>query len=244
MDDDEISGIVKGIGPSCPSSNLGNTTKSRPQVVVNQYPEREMYFKRRTPVPVVPGNCRYSEAAIKNISLITDSMARSVRATTLNNHIGKSRGYVIPHRYPGHTAEEIKHYVYKNLYDDKPNAVVIIAGINDILRHGREGTIPDINKITDDILEIGRIAKEKHVEKIFISGIMANNDVLYNHVALVINDALKLKCIQEGFIFIDQSSISCKHLTNDGIHLSHLGSTKLLYNLLNCFIEDYNPYAS
>ena len=233
MDDDEASGIEKGIAPSPPT---------RPQVAINKSPEREMYFKRRKPVPIVPGNRKYSEAAQKNISLITDSMARSLRATTLNKYIGKSNGHVIPHRYPGHTADEIKHYVYKNLYDDKPNTVVIIAGINDILRHGRDGSIPDISKITDDILEIGRICKEKQVEKVFISGIMANNDVLYNHVGMVINDSLKLQCEQEGFIFIDQSYIKCKDLANDGLHLSDLGSTKLLDNLLNCFIDNYNPY--
>ena len=70
---------------------------------------------------------------------------------------------------------------------------------------------------------------------------MVNNDVLYNHVGKVINDSLPFRCNEEGFIFIDQSSIICTDLSSDGL-LGESGTTKLFDNILNCFIEDYNPY--
>ena len=71
-------------------------------------------------------------------------------------------------------------------------------------------------------------------------GIIANNDIFYNHVVGVINDALRSKCEEEGFIYVDQSSIKIK--CSDLSHLAESGSTKLLDNILNCFTENFNPY--
>ena len=62
IDDDKISGIVKGIAPTIDKTPSKYSVKGRPQVVINNFPECEMYFKRRKPVPVVPGYKKYSEA--------------------------------------------------------------------------------------------------------------------------------------------------------------------------------------
>ena len=238
-DDDDISGIVKGIGSSDKVVEIKDqSTRRRPSPVINNFPEREKLFGKN--VPVVPGNKPYNEAHMDTISVVTDSMSRSIKQTVMQKYLPGDMK-VSFHKYPGHTADEISHYVQKNIFDDKPQTIIIIAGINDILKEKRVKDIPDLNMIVEHILDIGRVARENKVRHILISGIMVNK--AHNTVVQVINDILVDRCKKEGFTYMDQSDITLKNLLSyDGLHLNSSGSAKLLHNLLRSCIEGYNPY--
>ena len=252
-DDDEISGIEKGVSStqciSASSSNsspvqlspIGKKTQSSKQQLSKKRPSPVIAKHTRNTIPVMPGHKSYNKAHINTVSVVTDSMTRSIRQKTMNEHLS-TNVEVNFHKYPGHTADEIGHYVYKNIEDDKPNSIIIVAGINDILKAKREKDVPNLNEIIENILDIGRVARDKAVKNIFISGIMVNRNKSYNQVVNAINDLLGYRCKQEGFNFIDQSHIVLRDLWHDGLHLNEKGSAKLLYNLLSCCEENYNPY--
>ena len=92
-------------------------------------------------------------------------MSRSIRQNVLNLGDNVKANF---HKYPGYTADEISHYIHKNIEDDRPTSVIIIAGINDVLKAKREEDFPDVYKISESILDIGRVAKQSSVKNIYI----------------------------------------------------------------------------
>ena len=49
-----------------------------------------------------------------------------------------------------------------------------------------------------------------------------------------------MACVAEHFVYLDQSGITLDHISSDGIHPNHYGSTILKYNILNTF-RTFNP---
>ena len=121
-----------------------------------------------------------------------------------------------------------------------PTQVIIIAGSNDISHEYRK-VIPDENKIVNNIVNIANKAREHGTQKIFISGIMVRKAYFYKNIIGRINELLYKKCQEEGFIYLDQSDISPKHIWNDGLHLNKHGMTILKMNLSKCFYT-FNPF--
>ena len=60
---------------------------------------------------------------------------------------------------------------------------------------------------------------EQGVGKIFISSIVRSNYFKKQQLINQVNDCLKEKCVNYGFIFIDNCDIKREHLWRDGTHL-------------------------
>ena len=82
-DDDNVSGIEKGIAPQSvtPTTVLN---KKRPNVLVSLFPERERVTRK---VKVVPGLSKYSEAHRFTTAIVSDSMVGSLRNNVLNAYV-------------------------------------------------------------------------------------------------------------------------------------------------------------
>ena len=82
---------------------------------------------------------------------------------------------VIFKRFPGHTADELRHYASKPLFDEKPSQVIVIAGTNDINRDVHPGSTVNEHKVVEDLMGIARTAREAGAGKIFVSSVMVSS---------------------------------------------------------------------
>ena len=182
---------------------------------------------------MVPGVKPYNKAHIRTISIMSDSMCRSVRAKDLNadmKNCGIQAAECTIHKFPGATARQIGHYSKINIADDDSHGVVIIGGTNSLqFKNGRRSSDQEI---VDDIINIGIEAKNAGVTKVFISGIITRRGKYFQSRILNINNILYNMCLQLGFVFVQQNNICLEHLHKDGLHLSYEGTQILKSNIL------------
>jgi hypothetical protein len=160
----------------------------------------------------------------------------------VRNNIDSSCEEIIFKRFPGGTAEEMAHYAIKPLTDVRPDQVVVISGTNDLTRAMYDGG-GHVNEyeIAENILKIGRTARENGATKIFISGILPRWGHQFRNGIMRLNNLLQSRCSEEGFLYMDLSDITAAHISGDGVHLNYHGSTILKMNILLLF-NYFNPY--
>ena len=190
---------------------------------------------------VVPGPKLYSKSHIRSTMVLSDSMSGRVNIHQVRRNIDTSEEEIIFKRYPGHTADEIRHYAAKPLLDAKPNQVIIIAGTNDIQRDVQPGRTVNEYQVVEDLMAVGRMAKKVGADKIFVSAVIVRHGHQYRNPVNRVNHLLQTRCSEEGFYFMDQSDISPHHISGDGVHLNFYGQTVLKMNILSCF-NTFNPY--
>ena len=68
----------------------------------------------------------------------------------------------------------------------------------------------------------------------FISGILMRRGMQYRKRILTINNILKDKCLELGFIFMNNDNVVVdQHLLEDGLHLNTTGVVLFRSNLVN-----------
>ena len=166
-----------------------------------------------------------------------------MRKEDIKSCIDVSQENVDINKFPNAEADEMRHYASYHLEKDRPDNVIIVSGLNDLLHHpDRENA--DSKAIGDKVLNIGRLAKEKGVARICISGLVKPR--YYNCRSSVdkINAYLRDMCTREGYIFIDQSNIESKDL-GDSIHVGNNGMRKLKANIFKeLFTYTYSSFTS
>ena len=249
-DSDQISGIEKGIGPIPTSpvlvqtqniSSVPHQQQRRPPVVINQYPERERNLRKQT---VVPGHSKYAEAHRHTTAIVSDSMVGSLRNNVLNSYLQYEDERVVVGKSPGATAKQICHNSIYTIMEEGAKSVVVVAGANDIINQSRGGKVPNEISIVEDILEIGRQAKEMGVKVVYISSIIVMSTHHRERIRKRVNKLLYDKCISEGFCYIDNSNIISNDLSNDNLHLNRNGLRLFMDNILGYVCRGYNPYLS
>ena len=168
----------------------------------------------------------------------------------IKKNIGVKDREVVIKRFPGHTAEEMVCYAPKPLSDKKPDQVIIIAGTNDLTRSMYDTGNVDEYEVVDNILKIGRAARDYGAQKIYVSGIMARRGYKYGETVRRVNDLLHMACVAEDFIYMSQDDIKLVHISSDGVHLNSHGTAILMFNVFSVFSsfnsdlidfkEDYN----
>ena len=96
-------------------------------------------------------------------------------------------------------------------------------------------------EIVENVLKIGRSARENGARKINISAVLPRWGQQFRNGILRVNNLLQTRCNEEGFTFMDQVDITAAHLSQDGVHLNFLGSTILKMNILLLF-HTFNPH--
>ena len=142
---------------------------------------------------------------------------------------------IIFRRFPGHTAEDIAYYASKPLSDTKPDRVIVVAGTNDLGNAIYQSEDVDEYKVVENIMKIGRAARENGTTKIYVSSIIVRRGYRYREIIKRVNDLLYMACVAEDFHFIDQNDIKLAHLSSDGVHLNSNGTFILLFNILSVF---------
>ena len=175
--------------------------------------------------------------------VISDSMSGRVHINQIKSNIDTQEESVIFKRFPGGTAEEMRHYATKPLNDERPNQVIIISGTNDIQRDVRPGSTVNENQVVEDLMAIARTAREVGAEKVFVSSVMVRHGPHYRNPVIRVNNLLQRRCSEEGFYYLDQSDILSSHISMDGVHLNFHGQTILKMNILSCF-RTFNPYLN
>ena len=92
------------------------------------------------------------------------------------------------------------------MIDDKPDAIVIHVGTNDILNHANH------ENIARSIINIGLDCKNNGVNEVFISSILVKKNPNLTAIVRRINDMLRDLCEKIGFSFICNDVITTNYL--------------------------------
>ena len=105
----------------------------------------------------------------------------------------------------------------------------------------------NIEKQTEEIINIGKSCIELGVKEVIISSILPKNIIALTCLIQQVNDSLREQCVLNGFGFISNDNISRTHLWKDGIKLEDLGTNSLAGNFvdfLNMFIlSKFSEYS-
>ena len=228
-----------------PPSSVTQQVPARLQSHAQQLPGRNVPPPPpagRTPMPTSRKGLHMHQATTGQMKslIISDSTCSRIRKNEIDACIDVRQEIVEINKFPNAEAEAINHYSIYPLEKNCPDNVIIVAGLNDLLHHDdRENA--DCKAIANKVMNIGKMAKEKGVARVCISGLVKPR--YYNCLSSTdkINMFLRDMCVREGFIYIDQSNIEPNDL-GDGIHVGNNGLKKLKSNI---FKELYtNTYSS
>ena len=166
----------------------------------------------------------------KRITVIGDSILKGIKGREMSNHVTHGRTYVKP--FPGATCTQMMHYIVPTLTEDRPDAMVIHVGTNDVTR--RRGQVEKSSQdVAKAIIDIGIECQKNGVNDIFISGITYRRGFHEMKKVHEINDLVRDFCTKENFHFICNASIREQHLWEDGLHLLDIGKNVLANNIIN-----------
>ena len=167
------------------------------------------------------------------ILVASSSLTKSIEFERFKNCL-PAQGSVRFQRWHGARARHIKHYIGPHVIEEKPNAVLIQAGGNDLAEFNS-----DINTVANDIIEIGIVAKKMGAKDIFIGGVPVRSRQYSNQKLNELNFALQSRCQEQNFIFIANTDLTVQHLS-DGVHLNNMGTKILANNYLDALREYYD----
>jgi hypothetical protein len=141
-------------------------------------------------------------------------------------------------KYSGATADKLHHMANYYIDTNKPDNLIIVAGLNDILNERRKKGTANCGEVADRVLNIGRTARTEGVGRVCISEILKPRFRDCHENINDTNHILRSKCESEGFIFVSQSNIGVSDL-GDNLHVSREGNDKLKHNILSqCYTYD------
>ena len=105
--------------------------------------------------------------------------------------------------------------------DDKPDAVIIYVGTNDILTNANH------QEIARNVIKIDLNCKNYGVNDVVISSVLVKKNPNLNALIRRVNDLLRDLCSMNGFGYICNDTITTGYLWKDGIHLQDLGKNNL-----------------
>ena len=209
-------------------------SNKRYSFVINQYPEKQHTFsQRKTP------NKKQNEASRKpqirnkeKIIVFGDSIPKGIKLDEFNQNLRNSVAKF--QFFPGATSRKLLHYVDPTLEEENFKSAVIHVGTNDLMNNYDSKTgdalIENIKNIALKCISYG-------VCKIFISSICFNNRT-NNEYRMAINNKISQLCRENNFKFINNNSITEKHLYRDDLHLLYSGKIILANNIINT-INDF-----
>ena len=220
---------------------------TRPQVVVNRFPENQDVFNR---YKLVPGELSYTSAVKSTrlnsgkqnrVIIFGGSMFRGICVREFNNEI--KNGYAKFKTFLRSGSREILHYVNPTLESGNYDSAVLHFGVNDLLHKALSKSdtvgnlIENIRKAADKCMSYG-------VSKAFVSAIVRNKRIPESLLEEV-NEKISFMCKNNNCIFVDNSNISNIHLCDDGLHLVESGRCILANNVMdrinNFFINTPSP---
>ena len=218
----------------------------RPNVVVNQYPERENGWQK-----TVPGSSSFADIVKhgKRAVLFSDSICNRFSEWQMNNKMSSCK--IKKKSFPGATALDLaEHHVHPYFKRNNADTAIIHAGANDILQLGdEEGGLTEelMNEVCTNILMSGMVCKEYGINRVCISSVLPARSKKYQLSAIFINQKLESMCREVGFDFIRNENIIYEKPTTiyeglfykDGLHLNDDGRELLMGNFIEYLDRNY-----
>lgn len=192
----------------------------------DKHPERNINpFSKKTS-KMTPGNNTYSRMTDKEkkVFVFSDSHGTRIRKKEFSAHV--SNGTAKIKAFPGANAHHLRHYVIPSL-EEKPDAVVIMVGANDI--RSKESD----EAIANEIIDVGRVCKQQGVNDVHICSLTSRSNENEMLRVRSINFILKSLCRGENISYICNDAITSDYLCSDGIHLIYKGTIILANNILD-----------
>ena len=215
-------------------TNSRNTSLHTTNTVRNKRPlvcTTENYLKNFISF-IVPGNSDYA-SVIKNgrkVLVVGDSHIKRIRRNDFNKEL--KNGKAIFQSFSGADTKQLDHYILPPLVDDKPDAVIIHVGTNDILTNANH------EEIARNIIKIGLNSKNHSVNDVVISSVLVKKNPNLNALIRRVNDLLRDLCSMNGFGYICNDAITTEYLWKDGINLQDLGTNILSSNFIK-FVNSF-----
>ena len=162
-----------------------------------------------------------------------DIHIKRIRRNDFNKEL--RNGKTIVRSLSGTNTKQLDHYIIPPLVEDRPDAVIIHVGTNDILTNANH------EEIARNIIKIGLNCKNYGVNDVVISSILVKKNPNLNALIRRVNDLLRDLCSMNGFGYICNDAITTEYLWKDGIHLQDLGTNILISNFIkfvNSFLVD------
>ena len=219
------------------------TNKYPINIVKNRKPEvctTENHLRNFTPI-TTPGNSSYASTARagRKIFIVGDSHIRRVRRNDFNNELKYGKAFF--RSFSGANVKQLNHYLEPTLIDDKPDAILIHVGTNDIVANANP------KEIANNIINTGLKCRSYGVNNVFISSILVKKNPSLNIVIRHTNDLIRDLCERNGLCYINNDIITTDYLWKDGIHLKDTGThilssnfskhmNRILFNISNDII--------
>ena len=127
-------------------------------------------------------------------------------------------GKAFSRSFSGANAKQLCSYIILSLVNNKPDAIVIHVGTNDILNHANH------ENIAHSIINIGLDCKTNGVDEVLISSILVKKNPNLTAIVRGVNDMLRDLCKKNGFSFICNDVITTNYLWKDGVHMQDMGT--------------------
>ena len=119
----------------------------------------------------VPGNSSYANMTKmgKKVIIVGDSHVRRIRRDNFNKELRRGKTYF--KSFSGANAKQLQHYILPTLTDDKPDAIIIHAGTNDVLKNNQNE-----EEIAQNIMKIAESCMSAGINYIFVSSALVNEN--------------------------------------------------------------------
>ena len=129
--------------------------------------------------------------------------------------VNREKRYFNVFRVP--TSKRLNDYILATLHEDHHDIVLLHIGSNDINNQTKDRI--NTEKLTGDIINIGKPCIDLGVKEVVISSILLKKNIALIRFIQQVNDSLREQCVLNGFGFISNDNISRTHLWKVGIHL-------------------------
>ena len=155
----------------------------------NQYEESLVQRKAR----IVPGRRTYVEATKfgKKICVIGDSHLNRIKRHIFQKSVNGRKIYF--NIFRGATSKRLNHHILPTFHEDQPDLVLLHIGSNDIYNLTKD--IINTEKLTGDIINIGKSSIDLGVKEVVISSILPKKNIALTHLIWQVNDSLREQCV-------------------------------------------------
>ena len=174
----------------------------------------------------------------QNTLIVSDSTLSRIRKFEFSANV---RGRSMIKSLPGEKANVMHSFLRAKLGEYRRSCVVVHGGTNNMCNI--EGRLADqsAESIADELISMGDSCKEFGVTKIVFCGItVRRNGWEVETKRREINSLLRSRCIEKGYVFIENDNIVIDDIENkprDKVHLLESGSVKLANNILRVLNE-------
>ena len=179
----------------------------RPSVVMNNYPENQHSYERKSSA----SESKFSKRK-RQIDISSDSIPRSIRLREF--HYWLPKGYA-----------QLKYFLVEAILKNKKfDAILLHVGVNDPLNDESQDSVQNF---VDNLKQIG--LKSAEVKRTLISRMVVNNKLTSAYISSA-NQRISNMCRDNSYVYIDNNNIPTSSLFRDDLHLLEIGKRILANN--------------